>query len=242
MLSDREILANRVRERIDALGKSPREISIAATGKPDLVRDIYRHKRMPTGPVLHALAQALETTTDHLLGKADSALQPVSEVSFREPPMPWGAPPPEGIPLIGSGFCDDLAIQDEDGGEFEVERVMLEADHVIRMITRPPALVGARDAYAIYYHGSSMEPRFRQGDVGVVDPRRPAAPGDDVVVQLRNSDGTEDVMTVLVKELVRATGSYVELRQFNPQRVFRIPRARVAHLHRIVPIAELLGV
>jgi hypothetical protein len=75
----------------------------------------------------------------------------------------------------------------------------------------------------------------------VVDPRRPPGPGDDVVVQLTDGNGGRDVVTVLLKQLVRATAAYVELAQFNPPLTFRVPRGQVARLHRVVSLAELLG-
>lgn len=196
---------------------------------------------VPGAVYLRRLAEELKSTTDHLTGKAESSAPLVSEVSFHEAPRLWQPDSPvDGIPLLGTGFCDDLAVQDEDGGELEVERVLLETDHVVRYIARPPALWAARDAYAISFMGTSMQDRYKQGDVGIVDPRRTPGPGDDVVVQLTDGNGGSDVMTVLVKELVRASGSYVELRQLNPERTFRIPRSQVARMHRIVPYTELL--
>ena len=51
-----------------------------------------------------------------------------------------------------------------------------------------------------------------------------------------------DIMTVLVKQLVRETSAYVELRQFNPPMDFRIPREQIAgKLHRILPSNEIHG-
>lgn len=241
MSDDREILAERLRARVAASGRSPRDISLAASGKPDLVRDIERGRRMPSAPVMLALAAELETTTDWLLGRAESDTQPLSEVSFREVPQRWNGPDKDGIRVLGTGYCDDLAVEGEDGALFEVERVLLETDHVVRMIERPAALWNAPEAYAIYCHGDSMEPRFYQGEIGVADPRRPPSPGDDVVVQLTDGNGGSDVVTVLVKQLVRATSAYIELRQFNPPRTFRIPRRQVARLHRLCNRNELLG-
>lgn len=86
-----------------------------------------------------------------------------------------------------------------------------------------------------------MEPRYRQGHLCIVDPRRPPGPGDDVVVQLNDGNGGSDVITVIVKELLRATSAYLELRQFNPERTFRIPRRQVHACHRICDTNDLFG-
>jgi transcriptional regulator with XRE-family HTH domain len=243
MASSKDTLRQRLRESLDAAGKSRHALSVEIGASPGYVRDLLDPEKtsMPSADKLQALAQALGTTTDWLLGKAETAARPVSEVTFREAPRPWRDSGLDGIPVRGTAFCDDLAIDGEDGEQYQVERVLLETDHTVQMITRPPALWAARDAYAIYLHGSSMEPRFYAGELAVVDPRRPPSPGDDVVVQLNDGNGGSDVITVLVKQLVRATGSYVELRQFNPAQTFRIPRGQVARLHRIVSNAELFA-
>lgn len=241
MNDERKILAERVSERIELLGRTPREVSLAASGKPDLVRDIVRMRRMPTAPVMLGLAHELQTTTDWLLGRSTGPEQPVSEVRFAESLRPFRGAASEGIPLMGTGFCADLEVESDTGEVIPIEQALFEEDHVVRLIERPPALSNARDAYAIYYQGSSMEPRYYQGEIGVVDPQRPPGPGDFVVVQLCDGQ-TDDVVTVIVKQLVRTTSAYVELRQFNPPATFRIARRKVKRIHRIVGPNEAYGV
>lgn len=141
--------------------------------------------------------------------------------------------------MLATGYCDDLRV-DSDAGELHIERVQLKVDNVVRYVTRPPMLSGVSGAYAIYFHGSSMEPVFEQGDIGIVDPRRPPSPGDYVVAQL-NDGLSDDVMTVLVKRLVRSTSAFVELEQFNPAMRFRVPRRQVARIHRILSRAEMVS-
>jgi phage repressor protein C with HTH and peptisase S24 domain len=132
-----------------------------------------------------------------------------------------------------------MQFADETGAMLDVERCSFDADHTVRMIARPPALQGARDLYAIYFHGESMMPRFEPGEVGIVDPTRPAGPGDYVLVQLNN--GEEDhVTSVLVKRLVRTSARELVLEQFNPPATFTVPKARVARVHRILPQTDLL--
>ncbi len=55
---------------------------------------------------------------------------------------------------------------------------------VIDTVRRPPALKGIEDAFAIFVTGTSMEPRYFEGDLLFVHPTRPPEPGCDVLVEL----------------------------------------------------------
>lgn len=235
----RKILADRVKALVEQDARSPRAISMEATGKPDTVRDILRGKSVPANTTLADLARTLGTTTDYLLGRAGSPAQVLSEVTVRDFAGITSRSELGGLPLVATGYCDDL-IADGNGEEVAVERLQLEMDNIIRMIERPAALASARDAYAIYFHGSSMEPRFYANEIGVVDPRLPPGPGDFVVAQL-SDEGSDDIATILVKQLVRQSSREIVLRQFNPEAIFTVPRSRIVRLHRIMGLAELLG-
>ena len=210
---------------------------------------------MPGGERLQRIAETLNTTTDFLLGRTDNPSQVRSEVeiapipdsirqsfgsNLRDNSLEYKGQRLRPLPVLGTGYCDDLRITGEQGKEIEIERFMLEVDHVVHMVERPAALAGSPDAYAIYFHGSSMEPRFFQGEMGIVDPRRPASPNDFVVVQL--TDGKNDsIQTVLVKQLIRVGAGFVELRQTNPELTFRIDRKLIARMHRICNNNDLYG-
>jgi len=236
-----EYLRTRLDSLIKARGTNPRAVSVAISKNPSYIRQIIVGKGgMPSASTLTDIAGQLETTVDYLLGKADSINQPASEVAFLPVPSVDPQRDVRGIPVMATGYCDDLIFDIVGNGGIEIERMQLEVDHVVRLIERPAALRDARDAYAIYFHGSSMEPRFFQGEFGIVDPRRPPSPGDFVVVQL-NDGNSSDVITVLVKRLVKINASWVELEQYNPAAVFRVPRQQVTRLQRIYFPHELLS-
>jgi len=46
---------------------------------------------------------------------------------------------------------------------------------------------------------------------------------------------------VLLKRLIRRSGSYIELEQFNPPAKFRVDAARVKAVHRVMRWAEASG-
>lgn len=111
---------------------------------------------------------------------------------------------------------------------------------VVDYVRRPPGLVGARKAFAIYITGSSMSPRFEEGEIVFVHPGRPATPGCDVVVELHGRHGEPG--PCYVKRLVRRTATKLALTQFNPPKDLQLELSKVRVVYRILTPAELLGV
>jgi len=65
-----KVLKNRLKLLVDASGKSERELSIAATGKPDTLRDIFRNRvKNPRSDTITNLAKVLGTTASYLTGE-----------------------------------------------------------------------------------------------------------------------------------------------------------------------------
>lgn len=232
----------RVEARLETVGlKSPRELSMRVTGSPDFIRDLKRKGHLPKGENLDRLAVELRTTTDWLLGRAESPDQVRSEVALAERRTEWRGPAPEGppIPVLGTGDCADLAVSDETGALVKVEQSSFDPDYHVRYIGRPKSLLGAADVYAVRFQGESMWPRFEPGEIGIVDPRRPVQRGDDVLVQLRD-EGSDDVVSVLAKRLVRQTDTDYVLEQFKPPLTFTLAKARVARVHKIMRQTDYL--
>lgn len=238
---DGKLSLDRLRTLILSDGRTERAISLAIGANASYVAQLFSGKGgQPSAQKLRRLAEELNTTTDFLVGRSDAPGQIRSEVSLAEMPQGWRGPKRDGIPVHGTGLCGDLIITGPDGSVQEIEQLQLDVDHAVDWIERPRALAFANDAYAIYFHGSSMERRFYQGERGIVDPVRPARPGDIVLVQI--SDGeTGSMVCALVKELVRSTSSFVELLQYNPEIRFRLPQDRVMRMHRVYRPDELLG-
>ena len=238
-----KILLDRIDHRLAEMGKSRYWLSKETSdGKShQIVTDIERKGTVPREPRLVRMAELLGVSTDWLMGRSDDPQQVRSEVSLSDKRIDWNGPPRDepGIPIVGTGDCADLEVHTDSGEMAHIERSSFDEDYHVRMIARPPALRGARDLYAIYFHGESMLPRFEPGEVGIVDPGRPARTGDYVLVQLNGGD-SDDVVSVLVKRLVRQTAKAVVLEQFNPALTFTVPKQRIARIHRILQQTDLL--
>ena len=139
----------------------------------------------------------------------------------------WRAAPETPIPLYSTAIAGEYGPQ--------IEMTEIDAGAVTESLRRPDSLTGDRDAYAVTIVGDSMWPRFRPGRRVIVSPKAPIAIGDDVVVRLRAADdGGQSPIRVLIKELVRRTAGFVELRQFNPDVAFRVEADEIAAIHRVV--------
>ncbi|SFJ47924.1 Phage repressor protein C, contains Cro/C1-type HTH and peptisase s24 domains [Sphingomonas sp. NFR04] len=237
MTDPNAILIDRIDARLQVLNLSDRKASLNAIGKPDLIRDIRRGKKRAELP---ALARALATTVDFLEGLTDnpSRAEPVSDGA---PQMPRPEEMEKDIPVYGTALGAEVSFWSEHNGEVAVEQTDLNTGEVIDYFRRPPALRDRRDVYMLYTAGSSMAPAFEEGSPIPVDPKRPPAIGNYVVVYLRDQDD-EYAAGVLIKRLVKRSASFIELQQFNPPATFRLEPRQFRAVHRVMPWEEVLGV
>lgn len=227
----------------DGANDTPQSLSVRAGLNRDAVRDILRGKSKNASlATLQALATALGGDLSIFI--AGQPPQPALTSTVRPAPMPdaplssW----PRDVPVVGGGLAAPLHVS-VDGRGLDIEQTSLDFGADPDFAPRPPAFAGNRQLYCVYVWGDSMLPRFEAGDRLFVDPRRPPAVGDDVVVQLRGEagDAAEDrVVVALIKRLVRRNGSTVELEQYNPATRLTIETSRIAAIHRIVPWREML--
>jgi hypothetical protein len=142
-------------------------------------------------------------------------------------------PPVRDVPLYAAESAT-LAL----GEAGEVEALVLAGSYTGQLVTRPAALEGLRGVFAFYVPGHAMEPRFRLGELAVVDPNRPARAGDDVLVILRTGEGRR--RSALLKRLAGADAAGLDLEQYCPARRFRLPAGQFESVHRILSIEEIL--
>lgn len=226
-----ETLKARVRERLKALDKTPRAASVDAGLHPDTIRNVLRERsRKPRADSLAKMARALECSVDWLM---DAQAAP----GVAEPPQPAGlwetadatpsrAEMPRDVPVLGTAAGSAR-------GAFQVDMAAID------FVRRPPGIGTSRDVYALYVVGSSMSPRFEEGELIYVSERRPARVGDYVVVQTVVPD--DGGIEAYCKRLVRRTDDALLLEQLNPAAEIRLPMREVRAVHRILTLNELFG-
>jgi SOS-response transcriptional repressor LexA len=207
--------------------------------KAGVSRSVWADMRRHGNPSRRTLAK--------LLAVAGSSLAEFEALQIGEVPRPraamdeqagvsdtraptWRMAPATPVPLLLTAM----------GGEFgdgnrHIEMSEIDPGEVVEQLGRPDSLAADRDAYAVTIVGDSMWPRFRPGRRVIVSPKAPVAIGDDVVVQLRvDGAGKHEAVRVLIKELLRRTAGFVELRQFNPGASFRVDADEIAAIHKVV--------
>jgi len=146
--------------------------------------------------------------------------------------------PPERLPVWGSGLGAARMFEGE-----AIEQTDLNSGSELDYVRRPSILRGRKNAYALHVQGSSMHPALPDGELVVACRDMPLSVGDNVVVYLRDAaaDDGERSRGVLVKELVRRSASYIELRQYEPRTDFRVPATDVIRIDRILTRREMVS-
>lgn len=180
-------------------------------------------------------------TLEKLLGAAGSSLAEFEALRVRGGPAAatagpgvadrqpaWGAPRLPLLPLLATAIAGEWG-----NPAARIELTELDTGKLVDRVPRPVSLANDHGAYAVTIVGDSMWPRFRPGRRIAVSPKAPVAIGDDVLVKLRDG-GKGESIRVLIKELVRRSGSGVELRQFNPDTTFQIPSGDIDSIEKVV--------
>lgn len=230
----------RIDKRLKELGLSAAAASRAAGGSKDLIRGLYRNPgQRPQGRMLFGLASALQVSEVWLL-HGDEAPQPHyqspttadgREETSSSSPLPDLAAMPMDVPVYGTASGSALGLKKE-SMEIRAEPV----DYV----RRAPGLAAAKEAYALYVENNSMAPRFPPGELIMVHPGRPVRPGDIVVVRIQTAEHTP--VETFIKIMVRQTDDDLICRQYNPDAEICFRATTVKSVHRVLSMAEVLGV
>lgn len=253
-----DTLAHRALARRTALGLSQAEVArLSGVSQQAIAQIEDGTTKRPR--VLLELSRALKTTPDWLRFGEDGPAAP--EPTPPEPTPPEPPPPEPSAPARRPRPRPDPAAE---GQRLEPIAVPYAADmpksvpvfgtvvggsqgdfhwngEVVDHVRRPPGIADARRVFALYVNGTSMEPRYRPGDLVYVNPARAPRAGDDVIVELHD-DGVDGAGPAYVKTLVARTPTLLICEQYNPRRRVEYSLGAVRQVLRIIPYAELLGV
>lgn len=136
---------------------------------------------------------------------------------------------PRDVPVMG------VTVGGEDA-DFEMN------GEIVDYVRRPPGIANRKGVYALHVLGTSMYPRYEEGELIYVDGSRVPSIGDYGVFQVAWPGGAEGrADQSFVKKLEKRSPSKVTLLQFNPAKTFDFNTRDVRSQHRVIPWAEVLG-
>lgn len=108
-------------------------------------------------------------------------------------------------------------------------------NNVIDQCRRPPGIANNKTVFAIWLPTDKMEPRHLMGNLIIAESLRPATLNDDVVVEI-------DSRKCFIGKIVARHGDKIEIKQYNPDKNFKLDKTKIKKIYRILSTAELLGV
>ncbi len=196
-------LSQRLRELCSRRGMSWRSASRQAGLNETYVRDIIRGAvQRPSFLALDRLSRVLNVPVTAFYVEAQGGGGGDTQTALAS-----------HLPIVGEAR----------GG---AEAIPMDPDRPLGQVMRPPWLANVVCAYAVVMRGSSMEPRYYDGELLFVHPLSPVRSGDFVLIRL--ADGAN-----YVKRLVARDDSWVKVAQLRPEAAVDYRSDQVAQLHRI---------
>ncbi|NMG39839.1 helix-turn-helix domain-containing protein [Chelativorans sp. ZYF759] len=232
-----------------------REITLEQLGEmvgtdPSTINKLERGRMRLNERWLLPLAKALGVSVDDILASPEDmpgivphdmhdahrereiARQPgIGSDSFRPAAVPVPAPQdmPNDVPVLGTAAGSHLR------GAFQMDEA-----NIVDWVRRPPALTGAKKAYALYVEGSSMAPEHNAGDLRFVHPGRPPRIGDTVIVQVRV--GANEPIEASIGHYLKKTPTMIVIGKLNPEAQVQLKLDTVIDIHKVLTMNELFGV
>lgn len=239
-----ETFQDRARQRLQDLGLSPSGASEkAGLNRETLPKLLKNEMALPGARTLTRLATVLGTTEQWLLtGQGPEQSGGTDNTgNGATPPRTSEVRPAGDVEVIHrNAMPADVPVMGTAAGSLQSGAFQLQGG-VIDYVRRPPALSGARDIYALYIEGSSMEPRYFPGELVYVNPHKPPRIGDTVIVQELNGDSAPVAASIGV--LHKRVNGTVILRKYNPpDSEITIQQSSISAIHRVLTPNELFGV
>ena len=232
-------LGSRIREARGRKGLRQKDVAAQLGVRDATISQWETNREKPGRERLLALAALLDTTaddlarepivnhkdgiflppTDSIVPQTEAALANVAEQHFQQMP--------QNVPVMGTAAAGAE-------GEFVLN------GEISEYVRRPPGIANAPQVFAIWVTGSSMYPRFAEGELAFVHPGRRPTPGDDVLIELNpTADGARPAF---IKRLVKRTADALVVEQFNPPSQITFALTTVAAVFRILSVTDLLGI
>lgn len=174
------------------------------------------------------MVSALEGTVQNVMFTSEQAAAMEHDVRGKRRPSPHGLvfDADEQIHIVRSsaGGSADFVLHEEWVG----------------WVPRPLGIAKALGARALYMVGTTMVPRYDEGDILLLSVARPPSLNDYVMVRMNGSEiaGQSDCY---VRQLVSRSAGRITLRQLNPLKTITVDLKNIKSIERVYPWNEIIG-
>lgn len=211
----------------EKIGLTQQQLADAVGTSQPQIRRLEAGERRLTKEWAERIAGHLNTTPEILLfGDPEK----ISSVNDNAPSLP--APPISDLPnaeIRGKveGLGRKIPVFGQAVGGIDGEFLM--NGTILYEVMAPPVISHISDAYAVAVSGESMSPRYEDGEICFVDPRRRVKKGDYVIAQIGYEE--HGAPLAYVKRFIRHNSIELVLEQFNPPKELRFPASNVVSVH-----------
>lgn len=195
------------------------------------VRDLLRAASPnPAADRLRKLAEAVDLQADYFMQKEEA-----DEKNERSSSNQQSSVGPLHATIPAQREEKDLPFLATSPGRRVGEWLMAKASDGDRF--RPGGLFGRTDVFCCFVQTPEMGDRYPVGELIYVEKNRPAAPGDDMLIEMK---GEEDGRRrVLLRRLVDRSGDHIKVRQLDPPKTTSIPNDEISQIYRVLRGVDL---
>lgn len=186
--------------RLRELGKSKIDLARALGINNSRVHELIAGTRRVQLDEIDPMSRFLEWTRPQTLAMLSGVEGGASEVTVVTTELGYD----------GTTDLPVFAAVDMGGGLFTV------SEAPVRFSERPPSLRRIKSAYAVFCVHDAMSPAYERGDLLIIDPTEPVAPGHNVLFTDRQGNKC-------IRRLVEILPESWRVKQFNPARTYSLP-------------------
>lgn len=223
-----EILGLRSQQQLaDLLSKEGKEVTRGAVGNWELGKEVGLESLVALSRLSGVRVEWLASNDGEMMISAPTPV--INDVLKLDGAATLFDPPNAIIRDKVEGLGRKIPVYGQAVGGVDGEFLM--NGTVLYEVMAPPVISHISGAYAVAVSGSSMEPRYEDGEVCFVDPKRRVKKGDYVIAQIRQEE--HGPLLAYVKRFVRQNSIELVLEQFNPPKELRFAGNTVVSVHYI---------
>ncbi|NTI27640.1 XRE family transcriptional regulator [Rhizobium rhizogenes] len=227
-------MSEKLKEIIAAQGLSWEAASLKCDMERSYFRKLFERDGVPSNATFRKISKGLKVPLTELLSDAGietetfASPQHQNDVRAADATLPAFAQLDKDVPVMGTAAGSHLR------GSFQL------STDAVDNVRRPQTLMSARNVYALYVEGSSMEPQYFPGDLVYVHPDKPPRFGDVVIIQCQK--GKHEPIEATIGILTKRTAEKITIHKHNPAADIEISRSIVKHTHKVLSLNEIYGV